>query len=110
MRVGPSTPTMPAERPSTWYGATTIEQFRMVAAAFEEQSNPDEALATLRQAAKQHPDEKELAVELARTFIARGDMVTAGEYLTLEAAGDDLDLRLTVANIHLRGEKIGAGR
>jgi tetratricopeptide (TPR) repeat protein len=89
--------------------ATTIEQFRMVAAAFEEQSNPGEALETLRQAAKQHPDEKDLAIELARTFIARGDMVTAGEYLTLEAAGDDLELQLTLANIHLRGEKIEEG-
>jgi tetratricopeptide (TPR) repeat protein len=89
--------------------ATTVEQFRMVAAAFEATDNPDEALETLRQGAKHNPHETELAAQLARAFIARGDLASAAEYLTLEAAGNDPELLLTVANIQLRGEKLEDG-
>ena len=42
---------------------------------------PDEALATLRQGARLHPRDG-AAAQLARTFIARGDLATAAEYLT----------------------------
>jgi tetratricopeptide (TPR) repeat protein len=83
--------------------ATTVEQFRMVAAAFDTQGNPDEALETLRQGAKRHPHETELAGELARVFIARGDLVSAAEYLTSDTAGEDPELLLTVADMQLRG-------
>lgn len=89
--------------------ATTIEQFRMIAAALEGQDKPDEALETLRQAASQNPDDSELSAELARAFVARGDLTTAAEYLTLETAGDDPKLLLTVADIQLRGDKFEDG-
>lgn len=85
--------------------ATTVEQFRMLAAALETQGKPDEALETLRQAAGLHPLDTDLQAQLARGFLARGDFATAAQYLTLEAAGDDPELLLTVANIQLRGEK-----
>ena len=84
--------------------ATTIEQFRMIAAAQEGQGQADEALATLRQAAGAHPQDTELASELAKKFIARGDLATASQYLTVEAAGNDPALLLTVADMKLRGE------
>jgi tetratricopeptide (TPR) repeat protein len=89
--------------------ATTLEQFRVVAAALEAQGQADDALATLRQAAALHPGNTELASELARTFIARGDLATAAEYLTVESAGDDPALLLTVADMQLRGDKIEEG-
>ena len=36
MRVGPSTPTVPANSPSTWYGASTIAQSRSSSISFSE--------------------------------------------------------------------------
>jgi len=89
--------------------ATTIEQFRMVAAALEGQGQADEALATLRQAAAAHPHDTELAAELARKFIARGDLATAAEYLTVEVAGNDPALLTTVADMKLRGDQFEEG-
>jgi tetratricopeptide (TPR) repeat protein len=89
--------------------ATTVEQFRMVAGALEGQGQADEALATLRQAAGLHPQDNELASELARKFIARGDLATAAKYLTVETAGNDPALLLTVADMHLRGDKFEDG-
>jgi tetratricopeptide (TPR) repeat protein len=83
--------------------ATTIDQFRMIATALAGQGLADEALATLRQAATRHPADATLGAELARAFIARGDLTTAAEYLTVEAAGDDPALLMTVADLQLRG-------
>ena len=81
----------------------------MVAAAFEGQENADEALETLRQAVGHNPGDNELKAELARAFIARGDLTTAAEYLTVESAGDDPDLLLTVADMKLRGDALDEG-
>jgi tetratricopeptide (TPR) repeat protein len=89
--------------------ATTVEQFRMLAAALEAEGKPDEALETLRQAAGVNPGDNELAAQLARAFIAKGDLATAGEYLTAESAGDDPALLLTVADIRLRGDRVDEG-
>ena len=47
--------------------ATTIEQFRMLAAALEAEG-PDEALETLRRAASLNPDDTELSAQLARVL------------------------------------------
>jgi tetratricopeptide (TPR) repeat protein len=89
--------------------ATTIEQFRMIAAALEAAGNADDALDTLRQAAAQHPGDAELAAQLARTFITRGDLATAALYLTAETAGNDPELLLTLADMQLRGEQYEDG-
>jgi len=85
--------------------ATTIEQFRMIATALEGRGQADDALATLQQAAAAHPQDPELASELARKFIARGDLATAARYLTVEVAGNDPALLTTVADIKLRGDE-----
>ena len=42
-------------------------------------------------------------------FIARGDLATAAEYLTVETAGDDPALLLTVADMQLRGDTVEEG-
>lgn len=89
--------------------AITLEQLRMVAAGQAGAGLADEALDTLRRAATVYPADKELASELARTFIARGDLVTAAEYLTVESAGDDPALLLTVADIRLRAGMVEDG-
>jgi tetratricopeptide (TPR) repeat protein len=84
--------------------ATTVEQFRRVASAFEGQGSPEEALETLRSAVALNDADTELKAELARAFVAKGDLETAAQYLTVETAGDDPELLLTVADIRLRGE------
>jgi len=84
--------------------ATSLEQFRMVAAAQEGGGDADGALETLRQAATRHDDDKQLKAELARKLIARGEVTTAAEYLTAETAGDDPEMLLLVADIKLRGD------
>ena len=89
--------------------ATSVEQFRMIAAALESQGKSAEAIDTLCQAAAANPDDMELSAEVARALIARGDVASAAEYLTLESAGSDPDLLLTVADMHLRSEKVDDG-
>jgi tetratricopeptide (TPR) repeat protein len=83
--------------------ATTVEQFRSVASAFEAQGHTEEALETLRSAVALNNEDTELRAELARAFVAKGDLDTAAQYLTVETAGDDPELLLTVADIRLRG-------
>jgi tetratricopeptide (TPR) repeat protein len=92
------------ELPRAREHATTVEQFRSVASAFEGQGNTEEALETLRSAVALNDADTELKAELARAFVAKGDLETAAQYLTVETAGDDPDLLLTVADIRLRGK------
>ena len=92
------------ELPRAREHATTVEQFRRVASAFEGQGSTEEALETLRRAVALNDADTELKAELARAFVAKGDLETAAQYLTVETAGDDPDLLLTVADIRLRGE------
>jgi len=89
--------------------ATSVEQFKMVAAALEAQGKSDEALDTLRQAANQHDYDNELRAHVARAFLAKGDLATAAQYLTVETAGDDPELLMTVADMRLRGEQPDEG-
>ena len=89
--------------------ATTVEQFRLIAAALDGAGKTEDALDTLRQASVQNPYDNELKAELARTFVARGDIQTAAEYLTAETAGDDPELLMTVADIRLRGDGADEG-
>jgi tetratricopeptide (TPR) repeat protein len=89
--------------------ATSVEQFKMVAAALEAQGQSDQALDTLRQAATQHDYDNDLRAHVARAFLAKGDMATAAQYLTVETAGNDPELLLTVADIQLRGDKPDEG-
>jgi tetratricopeptide (TPR) repeat protein len=82
--------------------ATTANQFKDLAARLSALNREDEALTLLRDAARVDPDDVALRTTLARTFAARGDMATAGEYLTIESAAGDPDLLLVVAEIRLR--------
>ncbi|MCC7416010.1 MAG: tetratricopeptide repeat protein [Acidobacteria bacterium] len=89
--------------------ATTVDQLRLIAAALEGQGRIDEALETLRQAAALDPTDTALISELARAFAERGDLATAAQYLTVETAGGDPQLLLTVADIQMRGGRFEDG-
>ena len=89
--------------------ATTIAQFRMLSAALEQRGRADEALDMLRDAARVDPSDNDLMAHLARAFVARGDMAAAAQYLTVETAGTDPALLMTMAEIQLRSGNIGDG-
>jgi len=82
--------------------AGTVGQLRRVAAAMEASGRPDEAVATLRHAARLHPGDVDLAAQLARKCLADGDMAAAAEYLTADTAGKDAELLLILAEVRLR--------
>ncbi|HEY2906665.1 MAG TPA: tetratricopeptide repeat protein [Vicinamibacterales bacterium] len=89
--------------------ATTADQFRSLALAFEAKGHEAESLAALSDAARLAPDDAELRSTLARAFVARGDLTSAAEYLTEETAGSDPELLLTVAEMYLRGDRAEQG-
>ncbi len=89
--------------------AGTPGQFKSLAAALEAKGHPDHALEALQQAARLDPDDAALKATLATAFVARGDLATAAEYLTVESAGSDPRLLLTIAEMRLRGGKIDEG-
>src|SRR4029077_3018334 len=89
--------------------ASTVDQFKTLAAALEAKGLPDEALQALRDAALLAPEDSALKAHLARAFVARGDLASAAEYLPVETAGNDPHLLLTVAEIQLRAGKLDEG-
>jgi tetratricopeptide (TPR) repeat protein len=89
--------------------ATTADQFRALAEAFDAKGHKDEALTALREAARLAPDDAALRASLARTFVAQGDLKSAAEYLTEETAGSDPALMLMLAEMQLRGHQVESG-
>jgi tetratricopeptide (TPR) repeat protein len=82
--------------------ASTVDQFKGIAARLEELGQNDEALTTLREASRLDPSDAALKAYMARAFMARGDLSSAADYLTVETAGDDSKLLLTLAQMQLR--------
>jgi tetratricopeptide (TPR) repeat protein len=89
--------------------ATTVAQFKMLSATLEERGRSEEALEMLRDAARLDPSDNHLKAHLARAFVARGDMAAAAQYLTVETAGNDPVLLMTVAEIRLRSGSVTDG-
>ena len=88
--------------------AGTPAQFKSLAAALEEKGDPGHALEALREGARLDPEDTELRTALAR-LRARGDLTTAADYLTVESAGNDPHLLMTVAEMRLRSGLIDEG-
>jgi tetratricopeptide (TPR) repeat protein len=89
--------------------ASTVEQFKGLAARLEGIGKSDEAIESLREAARIDPSDGELKAHLAKTFVARGDLESAAEFLTVESAGGDPKLLFTVAEIQLRSGRVDEG-
>ena len=89
--------------------ASTSAQFQAIASQLETMGRPEEALATLREAARIDPSDLSLQEHLARVFVDRGDLTASAEYLTLETAGDNPQLLLIVAEIRLRSGRLDEG-
>jgi tetratricopeptide (TPR) repeat protein len=86
--------------------ATTSAQHKVIAARLEALGQSDEALVSLREASRLDPSDSALKEHLGRTFVARGDLAAAAEYLSVESAGDNPQLLLMLAEIRLRSGKV----
>jgi tetratricopeptide (TPR) repeat protein len=89
--------------------ATTVEELRALADALDKHGRPDEAIETLRLVARLIPGNVDLALRLARTFLARGDVTAAAEFLSVEVARADPTLLLSAAEVQLRTGRVDAG-
>jgi tetratricopeptide (TPR) repeat protein len=89
--------------------ATTSAELKEVAAQLEDMGQPEEALAMLREAARLEPGDIALSEHLARVFVERGDLTSAAEYLTVDAAGNNPLLLLMVAEMRLRDGRLDEG-
>ncbi len=81
-----------------------IRDLKEIASDLTGKGQEAEAFKVLREAVSLDPGDRELRAGLARRAVARGDLATAGEFLTAEIAGDDPELLLVVAGIRLRGD------
>jgi tetratricopeptide (TPR) repeat protein len=89
--------------------AATTGELKWVADALDLRGRADEAIEIRCDAARLDPDDLELQANLARAFVERGDMARAAQYLTIESAGADPQLLLTVAEMRLRSGKTDEG-
>ncbi len=89
--------------------AATAAQFTSIAESLELRERHDEAVAMLQRAAELDPADSALRARLAKTFLDRGDLQSAGAYLTVETAGGDPKLLMTAAEIQLRGGQVDDG-
>ena len=89
--------------------AVTAAQFVAIADSLELRERHDEAIEMLRRAAQVDTEDKDLRARLAKTFLSRGDLQSAGEYITVEAAAGDPKLLMTAAEIQLRGGQLEQG-
>ena len=88
--------------------ATTSLLSRLLVERLEAAGEADEALRTLRDAADRHDDDA-LKTQLGMAIAARGDIQDAVEYLTIEAAGDDVRLLFALGEARLRGGRVDEG-
>ena len=82
--------------------ASTAAQFKDMAARLESAGQPDQSLEMLRDASRLDPTDIALMTRLAHAFIAKGDPTTAAQYVTIESAGNDPQLLLTLAESQIR--------
>ena len=88
--------------------ATAIGRLDELADELTEQGRHGEALAALSEAARLDPDDKAAQARLLRARLEHGDIESAREHLTREAAGDDPELLLTFAEVELRAERFAS--
>jgi tetratricopeptide (TPR) repeat protein len=82
--------------------ASTAAQLKGMGARLDALAQHDDALETLRDAARLDSSDTELRAHLARAFAARGQLDAAAEFLTAETTTGDAQLLLTDAEARLR--------
>ncbi len=89
--------------------ATTVEELEHLANLLENRGRPDEALGSLRDAARLAPHDDALVLRVARGLLASGDAGAAEEFLTDEAVRTDSELLLMAADCALRAQRVDQG-
>lgn len=86
------------------------DELKQVAAVFEKAGNTDAMLGVLAAIADSDPTNLEVRARLALTYVSRGELDKARNYLSAETAGDNAALWLTLAEMELRGNRLAEGK
>jgi tetratricopeptide (TPR) repeat protein len=90
--------------------AKGVSDLRQLAAALEKSGKDEQALDILGEIAKADPADLEARASLALTYVTRGDLQKAKQFLSAETAGTNPALWLTLAEIELRGNRMSEGK
>lgn len=90
--------------------AKGVSDLRQLAAALEKSGKHEQALDILGEIAAADPADLEARANLALTYVSRGDLLKAKQYLSAETAGTNPALWLTLAEIELRGNRMSEGK
>ncbi len=90
--------------------ATTATELLEIVDVLEGQSRSDEALRVLIEAALLAPDNLPLRTRVARECINAGQFAEVRQFLTLEVAGEDVDLLRALARLELQAGQLEGGR
>jgi tetratricopeptide (TPR) repeat protein len=90
--------------------ATTTDELKQLAAAFEASGRQDDVLEVLAEVARQDPDDMAVRAGLAQAYLAKGDIQRARAYLSPETAGTNPALWLTLAEMELSAGHLDEGR
>ncbi|MGE5360484.1 MAG: tetratricopeptide repeat protein, partial [Bacteroidales bacterium] len=82
--------------------ATAAAHFAAIADALEASGQDDAACDTLAEAVSRHPQHVDLRARLVRRLIARNELDQAAAVLPAELVGEEGDLLLALAEVHLR--------
>ena len=89
--------------------AKTAAQFKEIATDLHKRGHEEQALEALVEAAALDPADIGTRLLLVRTFVSRGDVERARQYLTREVAGDDVELLRMLAELELRAGNADEG-
>jgi tetratricopeptide (TPR) repeat protein len=95
------------EKAAGW--ATIAAQLKSLAESLMLRERPLEAIEMQRRAVELDPADTDLRRTLAHSLLESGDLQGAAEYVTIEIAGRDPALLMTLAEIQFRGGKTSEG-
>jgi tetratricopeptide (TPR) repeat protein len=95
------------EKAAEW--ATTATQLKSLAESLMLRERPLESIEMQRRAVERDPADTDLRRTLAQSLLDNDDLQGAAEYVTIEIAGRDPALLMTLAEIQFRGGKTSEG-
>lgn len=90
--------------------ATALKEFRDVADRLQAAGRDEDRLSILSEVAALDPEDVATGAALAQAFASRGDLARARQYLSVETAGDNPALWLTLAELELAEGRFPIGR
>ncbi len=90
--------------------ATALREFRDVAERLAASGKDEDRLSILSEIAALDPEDVGTGAALAQAFASRGDLARARQYLSVETAGDNPALWLTLAELELAEGRFPIGR